>query len=145
MKFNESGLKCWPCQCNVVLSQTYSSRGDYLWNVNCPGNVTESRGGGRGRKVEEGGRERKVEEGGGGGVTQVGRGFLTKETGISSDSNTRQSRWHTSLYASVIKKNKNKNKKQGVGYSEVIFAGVFVNFDLLSRADSHRRDNRFGA
>ena len=64
MKFNESGLKCWPCQCNVVLSQTYSSRGDYLWNVNCPGNVTESRGGGGegdgkqgGRKVEEVGRE----------------------------------------------------------------------------------------
>ena len=61
MKFNESGLKCWPCQCNVVLSQTYSSRGDYLWNVNCPGNVTESRGGGRGRKAGGG---RKVEEGG---------------------------------------------------------------------------------
>ena len=59
MKFNESGLKCWPCQCNVVLSQTYSSRGDYLWNVNCPGNVTESRGGGRGRKVEEGGGDGK--------------------------------------------------------------------------------------
>ena len=85
---------------------------------------------------------------GGGRVTQIGRGFLTKETGISSDSNTRQSRRHTSLYASVItkkNKNKNKNKKQGVGYSEVIFASVFVNFDLLSRADSHRRDNRFGA
>ena len=83
---------------------------------------------------------------GGGRVTQIGRGFLTKETGISSDSNTRQSRRHTSLYASVItKKNKNKNKKQGVGYSEVIFASVFVNFDLLSRDDSHRRDNRFGA
>ena len=64
MKFNESGLKCWPCQCNVVLSQTYSSRGDYLWNVNCPGNVTESRGGGRGRKVEEG--EGTESRGGGG-------------------------------------------------------------------------------
>ena len=52
MKFKESGLKCWPCQCNVVLSQTYSSRGDYLWNVNCPGNVTESRGGGEGTEEE---------------------------------------------------------------------------------------------
>ena len=62
MKFNESGLKCWPCQCNVVLSQTYSLRGDYLWNVNCPGNVTESRGGGRGRKAGGG-----TESRGGGG------------------------------------------------------------------------------
>ena len=119
MKFNESGLKCWPCQCNVVLSQTYSLRGDYLWNVNCPGNVTESRGGGRGRKVEEGGRGRKakgrgrkVEEGAGGRVTQIGRGFLTKETGISSDSNTRQSHRYTSLYASVITKKKQKQKQK---------------------------------
>ena len=60
MKFNESGLKCWPCQCNVVLSQTYSSRGDHLWNVSYPGNVTESREGGRGWKVEEGRRGRKA-------------------------------------------------------------------------------------
>ena len=63
MKFKESGLKCWPCQCNVVLSWTYSSRGDYLWNVSCPGNVTESRGGGRGRKVEEGGGDGKQRRG----------------------------------------------------------------------------------
>ena len=49
---------------------------------------------------------------GGGRVTQIGRGFLTKETGISSDSNTRQSRRHTSLYASVITKKKQKNKKK---------------------------------
>ena len=117
MKFKESGLKCWSCQCNVVLSQTYSSRGDHLWNVNCPGNVTESRGGGRGRKagggrkVEEGGGDGKLRRGGGR-VTQIGRGFLTKETGISSDSNTRQSRRHTSLYASVITKKKQKQKQK---------------------------------
>ena len=67
------------------------------------------------------------------------RGFLPKETGMSSDGSARQSHKHTSLYASIIP------KKQGVGYSEVIFASVFVNFDLLSRADSRRRDNGFGA
>ena len=49
---------------------------------------------------------------GGGRVTQIGRGFLTKETGISSDSNTRQSRRHTSLYASVITKKKTKTKNK---------------------------------
>ena len=119
MKFNESGLKCWPCQCNVVLSQTYSSRGDYLWNVNCSGNVTESRGGGGGggdgkqggTESRGGGGDGKLRRGEGGRVTQIGRGFLTKETGISSDSNTRQSRRHTSLYASVITKKKKQNKK----------------------------------
>ena len=68
------------------------------------------------------------------------RGFLAKETGMSSDGSARQSHKHTSLYASVITK-KNKNKKQGVGYSEVIFASVFVNFDLLSRIDSHWRES----
>ena len=107
MKFNDSGL-CWSCQCNAVFNQTYSSRGDYLWNVSCPGNVTESRGGGRGRKAGGGTESRG---GGGGRVTQIGRGFLTKETGISSDSNTRQSRRHTSLYASVITKKKKQKQK----------------------------------
>ena len=122
MKFKESGVNCWPCQCNVVLSQTYSSRGDYLWNVNCPGNVTESRGGGRGRKVEEGA---------GGRVTQIGRRFLTKETGISSDSNTRQSRRHTSLYASVItKKTKTKNK---VLVTVKSFSPVYLSILISSR------------
>ena len=67
------------------------------------------------------------------------RGFLAKETGMSPDSSARQSHKHTSLDASIIP------KKQGVGYGEVIFAGVFVNFDLLSRIDSHWRDNGFGA
>ena len=67
MKFNESGLKCWPCQCNVVLSQTYSSRGDYLWNVNRPGNVTESRGGGEGTESRGGGEGTESRGGGGGG------------------------------------------------------------------------------
>ena len=63
------------------------------------------------------------------------RGFLAKETGISSDGSARQSHKHTSLYASIIP------KKQGVGYSEVIFASVFVNFDLLSHTDSHWRES----
>ena len=45
MKFSESGLKCWPCQCVLVISWTYSSRGNYLWKVSYPGNVTKSRGG----------------------------------------------------------------------------------------------------
>ena len=143
MKFNESGLKCWPYQCNVVLSQTYSSSGDYLWNVNCSGNVTESRGGGRGRKVEEG--EGTESRGGG------GRESNPDWRGISYQRNRNKlrqqyetvSQAHFTLCLGNYKKN--KNKKQGVGYSEVIFASVFVNFDLLSRADSHRRDNRFGA
>ena len=146
MKFKESGVKCWPCQCNVVLSQTYSSRGDYLWNVNCPGNVTESRGGGEGTESRGGGRERKVEEG--------GRESNPDWQGISyqRDKNKLRQQYETVSLAHFTlclgnykKKNKNKNKKQGVGYSEVIFASVFVNFDLLSRADSHRRDNRFGS
>ena len=46
MKFSESGLECWPCQCVLVISWTYSSRGNYLWKVSYPGNVTKSRGGG---------------------------------------------------------------------------------------------------
>ena len=37
MKFSESGLK--------VIGWTYSSRGNYLWKVSYPGNVTKSRGG----------------------------------------------------------------------------------------------------
>ena len=45
MKFSESGLECWPCQCVLVISWTYSSRGNYLWKVSYPGNVTKSRGG----------------------------------------------------------------------------------------------------
>ena len=43
MKFSESGLKCWPCQCVLVISWTCSSRGNYLWKISYPGNVTESR------------------------------------------------------------------------------------------------------
>ena len=138
MKFNESGLKCWPYQCNVVLSQTYSSSGDYLWNVNCSGNVTESRGGGRGRKVEEGGGDGKQggtesRGGGGGRVTQIGRGFLTKETGISSDSNTRQSRRHTSLYASVITKKTKTKTKNKVLVTVKSFSPVYLSILISSR------------
>ena len=99
----------------------------------------------RGQKVEEGGRERKVEEG--------GRESNPDWQGISYQRNKNKlrqqyetvSQAHFTLCLGNYKKNKNKNKKQGVGYSEVIFASVFVNFDLLSRDDSHRRDNRFGA
>ena len=54
MKFSESGLKCWPCQCVLVISWTYSSRGNYLWKVSYPGNVTKSRGGEGGGVCGEG-------------------------------------------------------------------------------------------
>ena len=102
MKFSESGLECWPCQCVLVISWTYSSRGNYLWKISYPGNVTESR-----------------EEGGGGCVGresnpdwQYSRGdFLAKETGMSSDGSARQSHKHTSLYASIIPKKKKKKTR----------------------------------
>ena len=68
---------------------------------------------------------------GGGRVTQIGRGFLTKETGISSDCNTRQSRRHTSLYASVItKKKKTKNK---VLVTVKSFSPVYLSILISSR------------
>ena len=119
---------------------------DYLWNINCPGNVTESRGGGRGRKVEE--REGTESRGGGGRESNPdwqGISYQRKRNKLRQQYKTVSQAHFTLCLGNYKKKNKNKNKKQGVGYSEVIFASVFVNFDLLSRTDSHRRDNRFGA
>ena len=101
--------------------------------------------GGGGRKVEEG--EGTESRGGGGRESNPdwqGISYQRKRNKLRQQYKT-VSQVHFTLCLGNYKKKKNKNKKQGVGYSEVIFASVFVNFDLLSRTDSHRRDNRFGA
>ena len=90
---------------------------NYLWNASYPGNVTESKGGGGGGVW-------------GGRVTLIGREFLTKETAISSHSNTRQSRRHNSLYVLIITKEKKGNK---VLVTVKSFSPVYLSILISSR------------